>query len=119
MSAGPSQPATETPPPENTDAVSDESVKIQPTESVTIPLGATETETAGPAILINLLLTTGARHPYKISLGYLRRANIQVEDNDPFNITVYTLKELILRQWRDGMITFLTLLTPQIGKPNL
>jgi hypothetical protein len=57
---------------------------------------------AGPTVLITLLLTTGKRHPYKIDAKYLRKRNVTVEDNDPWNLPVQTLKELILRDWRDG-----------------
>jgi hypothetical protein len=49
-----------------------------------------------------LLLTSGARHPYKIEEKYLKKRNINVENMDPYNISVYTLKELIWRDWREG-----------------
>ncbi|KAI0134979.1 hypothetical protein F4814DRAFT_5935 [Daldinia grandis] len=55
---------------------------------------------------IMLLLTSGARHPFRIDEKYLTKRNVTVtgktEDGklDPFSITVYTLKELILRDWR-------------------
>jgi hypothetical protein len=60
----------------------------------------------GPVCNITLLLTTGSRHPYKIDARYLNRRNVPIpEENeagqsDPFSISVYTLKELILREWR-------------------
>lgn len=61
----------------------------------------------GPVLLITLLLSsTGARHPYKIDEKYLikRAVNVpgQTENDkpDPLSISVYTLKELILREWR-------------------
>ncbi|KAK2590470.1 hypothetical protein QQS21_011843 [Conoideocrella luteorostrata] len=60
----------------------------------------------GPVCNITLLLTSGSRHPYKIDAKYLMRRNVAVpEDNesgqpDPFSISIYTLKELILREWR-------------------
>lgn len=57
---------------------------------------------AGPAVNITLLLTNGARHPYRIDQKYLRKRSVEVEEMDPFNISVYTLKELILRDWRSG-----------------
>lgn len=49
---------------------------------------------------------TGNRHPFRINEKYLKKRNVNVtgitEDGkmDPFSITVYTLKELILREWR-------------------
>ncbi|KAI1499368.1 hypothetical protein F5X99DRAFT_286923 [Biscogniauxia marginata] len=58
------------------------------------------------AVEIMLLLTTGARHPFRIDEKYLTKRNVTVtgktEDGrlDPFTITVYKLKELILRDWR-------------------
>lgn len=58
---------------------------------------------AGPTVLITLLLTSGARHPYKIDERYLRKRGITVEGMDPYLISVYTLKELIWRDWREGM----------------
>lgn len=61
----------------------------------------------GPVVVITLLLTTGARHPYKIDEKYLKKRNVNVEAMDPYNITVYILKELIWRDWREG--TFLSL----------
>ncbi|CAI6240312.1 unnamed protein product [Periconia digitata] len=57
--------------------------------------------TNGPVVVIMLLLTTGARHPYKIDEKYLKKRNVTVEDMDPYNISVYTLKELIWRDWRE------------------
>lgn len=52
-------------------------------------------------MVITLLLTTGARHPYKIDERYLKKRNVVVDDMDPYNISVYTLKELIWRDWRE------------------
>ncbi|KAK8156710.1 ubiquitin-related domain-containing protein [Phyllosticta citribraziliensis] len=57
--------------------------------------------TAGPVVVITLLLTSGARHPYKIDEKYLRKRNVTPDKMDPFNISVYTLKELIWRDWRE------------------
>ncbi|ODA77694.1 hypothetical protein RJ55_06296 [Drechmeria coniospora] len=60
----------------------------------------------GPVCNITLLLTSGGRHPYKLDAKYLARRNVVVPDEtesgrpDPFSISVYTLKELILREWR-------------------
>jgi hypothetical protein len=60
----------------------------------------------GPVCQITLLLTTGTRHPYKIDARYLNRRNVPMPEEteagqpDPFSISIYTLKELILREWR-------------------
>ena len=62
-----------------------------------------ESEIEGPVLFITLLLSsTGARHPYKLDEKYLRKRNVTVEGNNPINISLYKLKELILRDWRDG-----------------
>ncbi|KAI9837173.1 MAG: hypothetical protein M1837_003105 [Sclerophora amabilis] len=58
-------------------------------------------ESPGRAISVVLLLTNGARHPYKIDDKYLKKRNINGGDTDPLNISVYTLKELIWREWRE------------------
>lgn len=58
--------------------------------------------TNGPVLVIMLLLTSGSRHPYKIEEKYLKKRNVKVENMDPYNISVYTLKELIWRDWREG-----------------
>ena len=61
---------------------------------------------ARPSERITLLLTSGSRHPYKLDAKYLARRNVAMPDEtengqpDPFSISVYTLKELILREWR-------------------
>ncbi|KAF1943229.1 hypothetical protein EJ02DRAFT_343641 [Clathrospora elynae] len=57
--------------------------------------------TNGPVLVIMLLLTSGARHPYKIEERYLKKRNVAVENMDPYKISVYTLKELIWRDWRE------------------
>ncbi|CAK7225164.1 hypothetical protein SBRCBS47491_005798 [Sporothrix bragantina] len=56
---------------------------------------------------ITLLLPTGNRHPFKIDDKYLNKRGVEVPDvteaglKDPFSISVYKLKELILREWRE------------------
>lgn len=61
----------------------------------------------GPVCNITLLLPTGARHPYKIDDRYLSKRSVDVPEvtengkKDPFSISVYKLKELILREWRE------------------
>ncbi|MCJ1486309.1 hypothetical protein MMC06_006486 [Schaereria dolodes] len=60
-----------------------------------------ESDEAGPMLVITLLLNTGARHPYKIDEKYLKKRNVNVTGNNPVNMSVYTLKELIWREWRD------------------
>ena len=67
-------------------------------------LNLKELELTGPILLITLLLTTGARHPYKIDEKYLAKRNVKVDGSSPVNISVYTLKELIWREWRNGKL---------------
>jgi hypothetical protein len=61
----------------------------------------------GPICNITLLLPTGARHPYRIDEKYLTKRSVEVPDltedgkKDPFSISIYKLKELILREWRE------------------
>src|SRR2546423_2793038 len=66
------------------------------------PMPIPKDDSTGPTLMITLLLTTGARHPFKIDPKYLLKRNVDVQGNDPFNLSVYKLKELILREWRDG-----------------
>ncbi|KAM0524610.1 hypothetical protein ACHAPE_000708 [Trichoderma viride] len=60
----------------------------------------------GPVCNITLLLASGGRHPYKLDAKYLSRRHVAMPDKDesgnpdPFSISIYTLKELILREWR-------------------
>jgi hypothetical protein len=96
-------PSTATHPPTSTEGP--ETVNItEEGESSDQTQPAKETaEEAGPELVITLLLTTGARHPFKIDRKYLKRRSVKVENDDPFNMSVYTLKELIWREWRAGM----------------
>lgn len=60
--------------------------------------------TMGPTINISLMLTTGARHPYKIDEKYLRSRKVGAQNAeggfDPREISGYQLKELIWTDWR-------------------
>ncbi|KAL8666333.1 MAG: hypothetical protein Q9202_001604 [Teloschistes flavicans] len=60
-----------------------------------------EPEIAGQTLMITILLITGARHPFKIDERYLKKRNVAIDGDNPFNMSVYTLKELIWREWRD------------------
>ncbi|KAI0401792.1 ubiquitin-related domain-containing protein [Xylaria palmicola] len=76
------------------------------TEDLTIDPVESQSNNGAPAVSIMLQLTNGARHPFRIDEKYLTKRNVTVtgktEDGsmDPASITVYTLKELILRDWR-------------------
>ncbi len=82
-----------------------DSLSIEPSELPPPAIAATVPE--APVCAITLLLPTGARHPYRLDEKYLAKRNVDVPDvaesggRDPFSISVYKLKELILREWRD------------------
>ncbi|KAJ9623227.1 hypothetical protein H2203_006164 [Taxawa tesnikishii (nom. ined.)] len=85
-----------------------ETEAIGPSTDLPTPMLPTSASanTAGPVIIINLLLTsTGTRHPYKIDEKYLSKRGVAADGEggtfDPFVISVYTLKELIWRDWRE------------------
>ncbi|RAH39604.1 uncharacterized protein BO95DRAFT_47487 [Aspergillus brunneoviolaceus CBS 621.78] len=64
------------------------------------PQNVKEEDDSGPQLVITLLLITGSRHPFKIDAKYLKKQQVNVENLDPFAMSVYTLKELIWREWR-------------------
>jgi len=68
-------------------------------ESPSVP--AKDNDGSGPVLTVNLLLTSGARHPFKLDQKYLAKRNVDIPSNDIFNLSVYKLKELILREWRE------------------
>ncbi|KAI0486524.1 ubiquitin-related domain-containing protein [Xylaria cf. heliscus] len=75
-------------------------------EDLTIDPVEPQSNNSARIVNIMLQLTNGARHPFRIDEKYLTKRNVTVtgktEDGnmDPASITVYTLKELILRDWR-------------------
>ncbi|EGD98056.1 hypothetical protein TESG_05448 [Trichophyton tonsurans CBS 112818] len=73
------------------------SVEGQPSVSLS---QSTPSSNDGPTLLLNILLTSGGKHPFKLDGKYLRKREVNVADNDPFSMSVYTLKELIWREWR-------------------
>ncbi len=84
-----------------------DSVAIGPSSDAALAPSTSVVSTANPVCSITLLLTSGARHPYKLDEKYLTKRNVDVPGvtesgkKDPFSISVYTLKELILREWRE------------------
>ncbi|KAK2747550.1 hypothetical protein FQN57_002043 [Myotisia sp. PD_48] len=73
-------------------------------DTPTSPISPSKEDDSGPVLFLNLLLISGAKHPFKIDGKYLRKREVSVPDHDPYRISVYTLKELIWREWRSGMI---------------
>ncbi|KAL2121638.1 hypothetical protein VTJ04DRAFT_5665 [Mycothermus thermophilus] len=85
----------------------DNSLSIEPTGAPPPAADAAEISAPAPVCAITLLLPTGARHPYRIDEKYLTKRGVDIPDvneagwKDPFSISVYKLKELILREWRE------------------
>ncbi|KAJ5091940.1 hypothetical protein NUU61_006810 [Penicillium alfredii] len=77
----------------------------EPSEDLSDVASGKEVEDPGPSLVITLLLTTGSRHPFTIDGKYLRKCSVNVENYDPFAMSVYTLKELIWREWRSDWET--------------
>jgi hypothetical protein len=96
-----SSPATANPP---TRLTRFQSTQIGPSSDEPMPV-LKDVEETGPTLMITLLLINGARHPFKLDAKYLSKRNVDVQGNDPFNLSVYKLKELILREWREGIPT--------------
>ncbi|KAK4140824.1 ubiquitin-related domain-containing protein [Dichotomopilus funicola] len=92
----------ETPKPREGDSLS-----IGPTEPPAPVPEADANTVEAPVCAITLLLPTGARHPYRIDEKYLAKRSVEMPDvtesgvRDPFSISIYKLKELILREWRE------------------
>jgi hypothetical protein len=86
-------------------AVEQDPLSIGPADS---SMGAAPAAGDGELAVDIMLIATqsNTRHPFRINEKYLTKRNVNVtgmtEDGkmDPFSITVYTLKELILRDWR-------------------
>lgn len=55
-----------------------------------------------PGFQFTLLLLNGLRHKMVVGTEQLRKQNVEVAGGNPMNMSVYTLKELIWRQWKDG-----------------
>lgn len=92
--------------PENETVPRNNSLSIDPAPENN-PLSATESSTnTRRTCNITLLLANGMRHPYLINEQYLTKKEVEIPEKDdegrpdPFSISVYTLKELILRHWR-------------------
>ncbi|KAI1818350.1 ubiquitin-related domain-containing protein [Poronia punctata] len=98
------EPASDKDPP-NPDA-SAEVASAPENEELTIDPVEPKANNAMPFLSIMLQLTNGARHPFRIDEKYLVKRNVTITGTtgdgkpDPASITVYTLKELILRDWR-------------------
>ncbi|RWA09011.1 hypothetical protein EKO27_g6086 [Xylaria grammica] len=102
----PDKDAKDPPPAEASSSAQPDGPASPENEDLTIDPVESQSNNGAPAVNIMLQLTNGARHPFRIDEKYLTKRNVTVtgktEDGkmDPASITVYTLKELILRDWR-------------------
>ena len=82
----------------------EDALSIGPTDT---PDDESKNGSDAPVCNITLLLATGKRHPFRIDEKYLAKRSVDIPDvtesgqKDPLSISVYKLKELILREWRD------------------
>ncbi|EMF09312.1 uncharacterized protein SEPMUDRAFT_151386 [Sphaerulina musiva SO2202] len=105
--AGSSQPVSTTsasaPPPQD-NLRRTETEHLGPAIEGDAPLVPSSTVSAGPVLMISLMLITGARHPYKIDEKYLRNRKVIAQDSsgafNPRELSGYQLKELIWTDWR-------------------
>ncbi|KAI9729287.1 MAG: hypothetical protein M1834_006958 [Cirrosporium novae-zelandiae] len=74
---------------------------IQPHQDDGKPTEETTAHEPGPSLTITLLRPNGNRHAFPLNERYLKRREINVPENDPYNMTIWTLKEAIWREWRD------------------
>jgi hypothetical protein len=68
------------------------------------PIESITTHDPAAVNIVLIIPATGKRHTYKIDKGYLDRRQVTVTDGDPFNLTVYGMKELILRDWKEEWV---------------
>ncbi|KXT03301.1 hypothetical protein AC578_4736 [Pseudocercospora eumusae] len=95
------------PPPQDPTPAAQPTLNLQETEhlgpATDSPIVHTPTN-SGPVLSISLMLTTGARHPYKIDEKYLRNRKVEVKNSEgtfePRELSGYQLKELIWTDWR-------------------
>lgn len=55
---------------------------------------------------IGILVQSGKRYDFKIDKKYLAKSNKKPDNEDPLNLTVSDLKDLILKEWRKGTPSF-------------
>ena len=64
-------------------------------------------QSSTPVLNITLLLPTGARHAFRITESYLSKRGVSIPgtddkgNKDVFSISIYQIKELILREWKE------------------
>ena len=83
----------------------DPPITLEPSQPIPIPIDEAGTFPAPPtrakSLSITLLLISGVRYPFTINSEYMSRHNVQVTDQDPMQMGVFTLKECIWKEWKD------------------
>jgi hypothetical protein len=76
-------------------------------ETTSPTINTTTTPPTSPPVVvrISLLLTTGIRHAMTLTKGSLKKKGFLPEDNDPYSLTVYQLKQMIFNEWRAGTLS--------------
>ena len=90
---------TETTPAADTETADAETANAEAAEPNADTASADVTSTV---LFLTLLLTSNARHVFTLDDKYLKSRGVVVKNDDPLNLSVYTLKELIWRDWRRG-----------------
>jgi hypothetical protein len=79
---------------------------LGPATDAPIPTTTAAANSSAPLLSISLMLTTGARHPYKLDEKYIRSRKVTTTFDsitgafDPRLLSGYQLKELIWIDWR-------------------
>lgn len=67
----------------------------------------------GPSVValsVTLLLISGVRHQFTMDETYLEQHSVKAQSGkslrDPFEMSVWQLKECIWKDWKDGMFRF-------------
>lgn len=77
----------------------------------------------GPSVValsVTLLLISGVRHQFTMDETYLEQHSVKAQSGkeslrDPFEMSVWQLKECIWKDWKDGMFRFSVFLGARIG----
>lgn len=98
---------------------------IPPTAATTVPVtgesppsSGMRTPSSSPpigpsvvALSVTLLLISGVRHQFTMDETYLEQHSVKAQSGkeslrDPFEMSVWQLKECIWKDWKDGMFRF-------------
>lgn len=89
---------------------------VPPTAITTVPVtdSPPSSPPIGPSVValsVTLLLISGVRHQFTMDETYLDQHSVKGQSGkeslrDPFEMSVWQLKECILKDWKDGMFLF-------------